>query len=129
MGVDHVCYLIIGRMCTPEESQAIWEQLPNHRDDETNEGFADFESASAETSTFTVVDVDGKTKWPVVVFTYGGLYEDYWDRQREQYHMYVVEKVLYKRSDRWEKEDFEPIQDQLEPHDPRCGLLMILDLQ
>lgn len=129
MGVDHYVYLIIGRMCTTEEADRIWNTMQGlDRDFQDWENLTDFETAGQD-NFFTVFDNDGRTKWPVVVFTYGTAYSgDFWDRDRDEFRFYVVEHFLYCQSDRWVEEDFVPLRDMPVPHDPRAGLLMIHDL-
>ena len=130
MGVDYIVHLIVGRMCTPEEVNIVWDKMKQlDRDDTDLEDLTRFETASVENSIFTVFDADGKTKWPVVVFTFGSCYEEFWDRGRHAYHFYVVEKNLYCRGDRFIPDDFIPIRDIPQPHDPRAGLLLIQDIR
>lgn len=126
MGLEHYVYLILGRMCTKEEVDHIWNTMQDmNRDFDNWDALTCFETASKD-NIFTVFDLDGKTKWPVVVFAFGD--GRFWERERDEFFFYVVERFVYRRSDRYVHKDFVPLQNIPTPHDPRSGLLLIQDV-
>lgn len=140
MGVDRTVYLIVGRLCTPDEIEALWTQLndmPNQDQLLRHNGYLHSISEAGVDNVLTVVGSDGVTRFPVVLHSCGWAYESPDELAKfgkADFTWYVVERCILASSDRlgllyW-LDPAAPVDfTQWErPKDPRHGLMIVHDI-